>query len=1372
MLTPSGGGSPVVVMANQIQTVVASTKRVGFLMPAMTVAAPSSYQVSIADATDGFSSNNSVPLLVNPAASISALKPGSGVQGQSVTVTITGLYSNFLVGSTQVAVGGGITVSSVSVSGPTAISAKLTIPSSTPTGGQAVTVTTGGEVASLANGFMVTAAKTTVPNVAGDTQAAATSALTTAGLTVGTVTTQSSSTVASGHVISENPAAATSVNAGSAVNLVISSGPAQVKVPNVAGDTQAAATSALTTAGLTVGTVTTQSSSTVASGDVISENPTAGTSVNAGSAVNLVISSGPAQVKVPNVAGDTQAAATSALTTAGLTVGTVTTQSSSTVASGDVISENPTAGTSVNAGSAVNLVISSGPAQVKVPNVVGDTQAAASSALTTAGLTVGTVTTQSSSTVASGDVISENPTAGTSVNAGSAVNLVISSGPAQVKVPNVVGDTQAAATSALTTAGLIVGTVTTQSSSTVASGDVISENPTAGTSVNAGSAVNLVISSGPAQVKVPNVAGDTQAAATSALTTAGLTVGTVTTQSSSTVASGDVISENPTAGTSVNAGSAVNLVISSGPAQVKVPNVAGDTQAAASSALTTAGLTVGTVTTQSSSTVASGDVISENPTAGMSVNAGSAVNLVISSGPAKVSVPNVAGDTQAAASSALTTAGLTVGTVTTQSSSTVASGDVISENPTAGTSVNAGSAVNLVISSGPAQVKVPNVAGDTQAAASSALTTAGLTVGTVTTQSSSTVASGDVISENPTAGTSVNAGSAVNLVISSGPAQVKVPNVAGDTQAAAASALTTAGLTVGTVTTQSSSTVASGDVISENPTAGTSVNAGSAVNLVISSGPATATPVSINVNLSQFIVTAGASTTFTDVPVDQSGNPVAVTPNCGITADPVSASGTAPTISSGTIGTDNTTRGVYTLTCSLTSPSLTASVSFTVLLPTSTTVTTTQQATFAAFSGTTSSSSSLLHQINTALGSGNQADVNTALAQLQSNLNALDLDALDRAVAFAPEGGFPASPDKLPSFGINQTAADANVGTYLTNLISALQNLTSFLQTNPLATLTSSQFTTYKQLESTLATLVAQLPSLNPSAYGIVANADQEDQLFSDVLPQYYQALTQATIQYLTANGFTASILPRHRPEVLAQAGPAPSQWGDVQFVKTGLHSRRHGRGLGLAFQFGGLIEVELVSDIQMDLINQIYGPYFSYIAKAAATIVAKDAFQAWTGSLDLDGLISGGDLEIQIFYAAGSVIEGDNLNAIPTNNKVYFVGPDQINAVTDAVSYLQGLHKPKDLNDLDEQMEGFVDLFKTAKTAYNEMKQVPDSTYASCILGNSPPCIELAYNNGFNSVYQPGGLGLPAAVLVFVQNKPAGVWSTGIYEFEPAASQ
>lgn len=341
--------------------------------------------------------------------------------------------------------------------------------------------------------------------------------------------------------------------------------PGFVLVPNVVGLSQIAAQTALTTAGLKVGLITTMSSSTVSAGNVISVSPLTGTSVAIGSSVNLLISSVPALIAVPNVVGQTQAAATTAITSAGLKLGTVTLQASTTVAAGNVISENPLAGTSVASGSSVNLIVSSGPPLVTVPNVVGQTQAAATATITGIGLKLGTVTPQASATVAAGKVISEIPAAGTSVASGSAVNIIVSSGPAVVTVPNVVGQTQVAATAAITAAGLKLGTVTSQASATVAAGNVISESPAAGTVVATGSTVHLVVSSGAAPVPAPNVVGQTQAAATASIIGVGLKLGTITQASSATVPLGNVISQSPSAGTSVANGSAVNLVVSSGP---------------------------------------------------------------------------------------------------------------------------------------------------------------------------------------------------------------------------------------------------------------------------------------------------------------------------------------------------------------------------------------------------------------------------------------------------------------------------------------------------------------------------------------------------------------------------------------------------------------------------------------------------------------------------------------------------------------------------------------------------------------------------------------------------------------------------------------
>jgi beta-lactam-binding protein with PASTA domain len=406
----------------------------------------------------------------------------------------------------------GLTLGTAATANSATVSAGSVINQSPPAG----TEVASGSAVDLTISSGATTGQATVPNVVGMTQAAATTAIMGAGLALGTVTMSSSPTVPAGSVISQNPAAAVQVASGSAVNVTVSSGTSatQVTVPNVVGSAQAAATSAITGAGLMVGAIATQPNATVVSGLIISQSPAAGSSVTSGSSVSLVVSSGVANVTVPNVVGLSQSAAASAITGAGLTIGSLTTQSSATVASGLVIAENPTSGSKVSSGSAVSLVVSSGAATTVVPNVVGLTQAAAVTAIVGAGLVTGTVTFASSATVPVGNAVGESPVAGTNVATGSAVNLSVSTGPATVSVPNVVGLTQAAATTSITSSGLILGTVATASSTTVASGNVISQSPTAASSVASGSAVNLTVSSGGGLSALP---GDPTSSAMSAI---------------------------------------------------------------------------------------------------------------------------------------------------------------------------------------------------------------------------------------------------------------------------------------------------------------------------------------------------------------------------------------------------------------------------------------------------------------------------------------------------------------------------------------------------------------------------------------------------------------------------------------------------------------------------------------------------------------------------------------------------------------------------------------------------------------------------------------------------------------------------------------
>lgn len=154
-------------------------------------------------------------------------------------------------------------------------------------------------------------------------------------------------------------------------------------------------------------------------------------------------------------------------------------------------------------GSATTTVtLTDGGTAVAVPDVVGLAQASAESAIVAAELTVGTVTTAYSNTVAAGNVISQSPGAGLSVALGSPVNLVVSLGVQMVTVPDVEGLPQATAESNLVAAQLAVGVVTSEFSDTVPAGSVISQGLAAGSSVASGTQVDLLVSLGASQPPV------------------------------------------------------------------------------------------------------------------------------------------------------------------------------------------------------------------------------------------------------------------------------------------------------------------------------------------------------------------------------------------------------------------------------------------------------------------------------------------------------------------------------------------------------------------------------------------------------------------------------------------------------------------------------------------------------------------------------------------------------------------------------------------------------------------------------------------------------------------------------------------------------
>jgi serine/threonine-protein kinase len=147
-----------------------------------------------------------------------------------------------------------------------------------------------------------------------------------------------------------------------------------------------------------------------------------------------------------------------------------------------------------------------------------------------------------SSTVSKGNVIDTLPAAGTTVDAGSSVTLIVSKGIQKIPVPQVVGMTKTSAIAALRHAGFLVSH-TREYSSTVAPGVVISSTPAAKAVVPKGSTVALVISRGPRTVAVPNVVGESIGDAVKAIRAAGLNPDP---QAVLPGGPGDVLQESPT----------------------------------------------------------------------------------------------------------------------------------------------------------------------------------------------------------------------------------------------------------------------------------------------------------------------------------------------------------------------------------------------------------------------------------------------------------------------------------------------------------------------------------------------------------------------------------------------------------------------------------------------------------------------------------------------------------------------------------------------------------------------------------------------------------------------------------------------------------
>jgi beta-lactam-binding protein with PASTA domain/predicted Ser/Thr protein kinase len=261
-------------------------------------------------------------------------------------------------------------------------------------------------------------------------------------------------------------------------------------VPDVVGERSGTAAQILQNRGFEVDVVPIRSD-TVEEDRVAGQRPEPGTEADEGSLVTIHVSSGPGEAPIPTVAGMPADQAADELRDAGFEPERRR-ESSDTVPRGRVIETNPAEGTSVQRGSTVTLIVSRGPEQVDVPDLVGRSRDEAERLLGDAELRAA-FTEREDAEAAPGTVLEQDPAPGTRVDKGETVELVVAREPEEVPVPGVIDEEEAAAVRALEDAGFEVNVEETAAETPDDDGIVLEQDPEPDTPRPQGSEVTITV---------------------------------------------------------------------------------------------------------------------------------------------------------------------------------------------------------------------------------------------------------------------------------------------------------------------------------------------------------------------------------------------------------------------------------------------------------------------------------------------------------------------------------------------------------------------------------------------------------------------------------------------------------------------------------------------------------------------------------------------------------------------------------------------------------------------------------------------------------------------------------------------------------------
>lgn len=635
-----------------------------------------------------------------------------------------------------------------------------------------------------------------------------------------------------------------------------------------------------------------------------------------------------------------------------------------------------------------------------------------------------------------------------------------------------------------------------------------------------------------------------------------------------------------------------------------------------------------------------------------------------------------------------------------------------------------------------APVAVPNVVGSALPAAVASLDAAALQ-SSVLQRQYSTQPEGTVIAQSPAAASTQPRGTVILLTVSKGLAPVVVPNVVGKSLASASAVLGSNGFTV-SITRVYSTTIPSGQTISQDPAAGGETVPGAAM-ITVSLGSG------LNVKLSRDYTNANIPITATVYAVSLDGvESVYGGATLGIATAGVTA-GSAPGVAGSTITPAANTQGTYRVTATDALNGRVGTATFVVTAPASAD-TNVEAAAFANLSVAIADVANLMSAAQAAGRLGDQATMVARTKEAVTRWRAMDQTTLRLSTPFSPLGGIPPRVSDMAGFGITPIPDDLLNTKVLENGVSAVQALIDGLRASN---------TPYAQLNNLLdgvSTAIAPLPTLAPSEYGFVQAQPEYAYLGSILIPDWMDALMNDMAR-ATGLPATASNIER----------PVGANEQSVYICST------LAEGLTTLAVNAVLEQINVLQSYERGIMQQA--------TSGALLVTLASHLRSALRADQLDSVVAGSSLSILSFRQPYSMIEGNDFEEkYPILNDVVFLGPDTVSLVGDILDIV----RTGTFNNTADATKVLSFLFSKLKSINvggdptNPLAGVNDALSAGsqpthdssrpCIFSPDPRCVELLYPTGFYSVYTmdpylntilPAQLtGLPIPIIVIARNR------------------